>query len=175
MLAPCSWIEHDPENIWQGVQECIWQALRAAEKKHGKLDVKAIGITNQRETTVVWEKASGKPLHNAIVWMDTRTEQICTDMERRFGSKVGMITLIFHSTGICPCTLFVTEITASEPDCVDGQDHFRPVTGLPISTYFSSYKLKWLIDNVPKVSKAISSEQAYVGKSSEYTNMACCA
>lgn len=51
------------------------------------------------------------------------------------------------------------------------QDHFRPVTGLPISTYFSSYKLKWLIDNVPKVSKAISSEQAYLGKSYTSTNM----
>lgn len=104
MLAPCSWIEHDPEEIWQGVQECTQQAVRAAEKEHGKLNVKAIGITNQRETTVVWDKANGKPLHNAIVWMDSRTEQICTDMERRFGSKVGLITSMFHSTGLCPCT-----------------------------------------------------------------------
>lgn len=55
-------------------------------------------------------------------------------------------------------------ISISDFGCVNVQDHFRPVTGLPISTYFSSYKLKWLIDNVPKVSKAISSEQAYLGK-----------
>lgn len=93
MLAACSWIEHDPEEIWQGVQECIQQAVRAAEEKHGKLNVKGIGITNQRETTVVWDKTSGKPLHNAIVWMDSRTEQICTDMERKFGSKVRMVTI----------------------------------------------------------------------------------
>ncbi|KAL3149273.1 hypothetical protein ABBQ32_002090 [Trebouxia sp. C0010 RCD-2024] len=123
------WIEHDPAEIWQGVQECTEQAVKTAEKEHGKLNIKAVGITNQRETTVVWDKASGKPLHNAIVWMDNRTEQICADMEQRFGSK----------------------------------DHFRPVTGLPISTYFTSYKLKWLMDNVPKVSKAISSNQAYLG------------
>lgn len=91
MPAACSWIEHDPEEIWQGVRDCIQQAVRAAEEKHGKLNVKAVGITNQRETTVVWDKASGKPLHNAIVWMDSRTEQICTDMEKKFGSKVSLI------------------------------------------------------------------------------------
>lgn len=101
MLAPCSWIEHDPEEIWQGVQECIQQAIRAAEK-HGKLNVKAIGITNQRETTVVWEKATGKPLYNAIVWMDNRTEQICADMEKKYGSKVRMITLVIFSTRSLP-------------------------------------------------------------------------
>ena len=172
MLAPCSWIEHDPEEIWQGVQECIQQAVRAAEKEHGKLNVKAIGITNQRETTVVWEKASGKPLHNAIVWMDSRTEQICTDMERRFGSKVGMVTLVFHSRGL---PLHNRNNSILNLAVLMGQDYFRPVTGLPISTYFSSYKLKWLIDNVPKVSKAVSSEQAFVGESSELTTMACCA
>ena len=103
MLAPCSWIEHDPEEIWQGVQECIQQALRAAVNKHGKLNVKAIGITNQRETTVVWEKATGKPLHNAIVWMDNRTEQICADMEKKYGSKVRMVTVVIFSRHLCHC------------------------------------------------------------------------
>ena len=84
----CRWIEHDPEEIWQGVELCIQRALKAAEKKAGPIKVKALGITNQRETTLVWDKTTGKPLHNAIVWMDSRTESICKQIEEEHGSKV---------------------------------------------------------------------------------------
>jgi glycerol kinase len=76
-------------------------------------DIAAFGVTNQRETTVVWEKASGKPVYNAIVWQDTRTDQICNEL-----AKDG------------------------------GQDRFRAKTGLPIATYFSGPKIKWILDNV---------------------------
>lgn len=95
--------------IWRGVQECIQQAVRAAEKTNGRLNIKAIGITNQRETTVVWDKASGTPLHNAIVWMDSRTEQICTDMEKRFGSKVSLKALLHNQHNqLLPVLLFTS-------------------------------------------------------------------
>lgn len=127
--ARAGWIEHDPEEIWQGVELCIQRALKAAEKKAGPIKVKALGITNQRETTLVWDKTTGKPLHNAIVWMDSRTQSICKQIEEEHGSK----------------------------------DYFRPVTGLPISTYFSSYKIKWLLENAPKVRQAVQSRQAYIG------------
>jgi len=77
-------------------------------------DLAAIGITNQRETTVVWEKASGKPIHNAIVWQDTRTDEICAKLAED-----------------------------------GGQNRLRARTGLPLATYFSGPKIKWLLDNVP--------------------------
>jgi glycerol kinase len=105
------WVEHDPIEIWQATQVVIKGALQ----KH-KIDIKdiaACGITNQRETTVVWEKATGKPIHNAIVWQDTRTDQICNEL-----AKDG------------------------------GQDRFREKVGLPLATYFSGPKVKWMLDNV---------------------------
>jgi len=70
-------------------------------------------VTNQRETTIVWERSSGKPIHNALVWQDTRTDQICNEL-----SADG------------------------------GQDRFRAATGLPIATYFSGPKIRWILDNV---------------------------
>ncbi len=108
------WVEHDAMEIWQRSQAVIEGAL----KKTGiaASDLAAVGVTNQRETTVVWEKATGKPVHNAIVWQDTRTDQICNAL-----SADG------------------------------GQDRFRPKTGLPIATYFSGPKIKWILDNVEGV------------------------
>jgi glycerol kinase len=76
-------------------------------------DISAVGVTNQRETTVVWERSSGQPVYNAIVWQDTRTDEICNQL-------------------------------ASD----GGQDRFRAKTGLPIATYFSGPKIKWILDNV---------------------------
>ncbi len=105
------WVEHDPLEIWQATQDVIKGAL----DKY-KIDVKeiaAVGITNQRETTVVWEKATGKPIHNAIVWQDTRTDKICNEL-------------------------------AAD----GGQDRFREKVGLPLATYFSGPKVKWMLDNV---------------------------
>ena len=78
------WLEHDPAEILSTVQDCIAGAISAAEKDAGSISVLAIGITNQRETTVVWDPKSGKPLHNAIAWPDTRTAAIC----RRFAKDL---------------------------------------------------------------------------------------
>ena len=105
------WVEHNPEEIWQRTQEVISESL--AKGGLGTHDLAAIGITNQRETTVVWEKATGKPVMNAIVWQDTR---------------VGPEVAQFSAQG--------------------GQDRFRAKTGLPLSTYFSGLKLRWILKNV---------------------------
>ena len=114
------WVEHDPMEIWQRTQEVI----RAGLDKVNASDIAGVGVTNQRETTVVWERSSGRPVFNAIVWQDTRTDQICNEL-----SADG------------------------------GQDRFRAKTGLPIATYFSGPKIKWILDNVDGVrSKAESGE-----------------
>src|SRR5919109_510834 len=114
------WVEHDPLEIWQRTQEVV----RAGLDKVKAGDIAAVGVTNQRETTVVWERSSGRPVYNAIVWQDTRTDQICNEL-------------------------------ASD----GGQDRFRAKTGLPIATYFSGPKIKWILDNVDGVrAKAESGE-----------------
>jgi glycerol kinase len=106
------WVEHDPMEIWTRCEEVIHGALKKANIKAE--DLAAVGITNQRETTVVWDKRTGKPVYNAIVWQDTRTDQICNAL-------------------------------AAD----GGQDRLRPKTGLPLATYFSGPKVKWVLDNVP--------------------------
>ena len=108
------WVEHDPVEITMRSDQVIAGTLQKAGLKAS--DLAAVGVTNQRETTVVWEKSSGKPVYNAIVWQDTRTDQICNEL-----SKDG------------------------------GQDRFRSKTGLPIATYFSGPKIKWILDNVDGV------------------------
>jgi glycerol kinase len=108
------WVEHDPMEIWARTKEVITGALKKANVNPS--DIAAVGVTNQRETTVIWEKATGKPVYNAIVWQDTRTDKICNDL-----AKDG------------------------------GQDRFRPKVGLPLATYFSGPKIKWVLDNVPGV------------------------
>jgi len=108
------WVEHDPMEIITRTNEVIKGAL--AKTKVDPKDIAAVGVTNQRETTVVWEKATGKPVYNAIVWQDTRTADICNEL-----AKDG------------------------------GQDRFRTKVGLPLATYFSGPKVKWILDNVPGV------------------------
>jgi glycerol kinase len=105
------WVEHDAEEIWQCTQEVMAQAMVEARLKAD--DLAAIGITNQRETTVLWDKNTGKPLHNAIIWQDTRV----TDEVSKFAREVG-------------------------------DSFFRSRTGLPLSTYFSALKLRWLLENI---------------------------
>ena len=105
------WVEHDPMEIWTRCTEVIRGAL--AKAGITAKDLAAVGITNQRETAVVWDRKTGKPVHNAIVWQDTRTDQICNEL-----AKDG------------------------------GQDRLRPKTGLPLATYFSGPKVKWILDNV---------------------------
>jgi ribulose kinase len=77
------WVEHDATEIWTNVQEVVEGALRKAGITRG--DLQAIGITNQRETTVLWDRATGKPVHNAIVWQDTRTDALCKELGRNVG------------------------------------------------------------------------------------------
>jgi len=111
MPAP-GWVEHDAGEIWANTQEVI--ALALAKGGLAATDLAAVGITNQRETTVLWDKASGQPVHNALVWMDTRTADL-----------VGALA------------------------ADGGQDRLRGKTGLPLATYFSGLKLRWLLDSVP--------------------------
>ena len=102
------WVEHDANEIWQRTQEVISAGLG----KVNASDIAAVGVTNQRETTVVWDRTTGEPVYNAIVWQDTRTDTICNEL--------------------------IAE---------GGQDRFRAKTGLPIATYFSGPKIKWILEN----------------------------
>lgn len=108
------WVEHDPEEIWANTQEVIHEALNKASLS--PQDLAAVGITNQRETTVVWNRRTGKPYYNALVWQDTRVGSTVAEL-----AKDG------------------------------GPDRFRAKTGLPLATYFSGLKIKWILDNVPNV------------------------
>lgn len=88
------WVEHDPEDIWSSVLASIREALRKAGR-HAS-DVAAVGITNQRETVVVWERSTGKPIHRAIVWQDRRTAALCRKLkgqgyEPTFRRKTGLL------------------------------------------------------------------------------------
>ncbi|BFZ57110.1 Glycerol kinase [Savitreella phatthalungensis] len=83
-----SWVEHDPQEILDTVMSCIQEAVKDFEGKgHSASDIKAVGLTNQRETTVVWDKKTGKPLHNAIVWSDARTVKIVERLKKKAGSE----------------------------------------------------------------------------------------
>ena len=105
------WVEHDAVEIWESVREVIGQALSKASINRHQLS--AVGITNQRETAVVWDKNTGEPVYNAIVWQDTRTQKICDELA---GDQ--------------------------------GPDRFKDICGLPLATYFSGPKVKWILDNV---------------------------
>ena len=87
------WVEHDPEEIWKSVIFSVKTALKKARLE--AKDITAIGITNQRETVVVWDKATGKPIHNAIVWQDRRTAPICQKLK-----KQGLESLFTKKTGL---------------------------------------------------------------------------
>jgi glycerol kinase len=120
------WVEHDPLEIWRCTQEVSRDAISKAGAQPG--EIAAIGITNQRETTVVWDRRTGKPFYNAIVWQDTRTKTICDAL------------------------------------AVDsGQDRFRSQVGLPLATYFSGPKVKWILENVDGVRHAAERGDALFG------------
>jgi glycerol kinase len=105
------WVEHDAEEIWDNVQAVVRGAM--AKLSIVPADLAAVGITNQRETTLVWDADTGKPVCNAIVWQDTRTDRLVRDL----GGEIGA-------------------------------DRFRERCGLPLATYFSGPKLRWILDNV---------------------------
>jgi glycerol kinase len=120
------WVEHDPEEIWRRTQEVITDAMlqRGLRPK----DLAAIGITNQRETTILWNRKTGKPVYNALVWQDTRVEDAVAEFSRD-----------------------------------GGQDRFRRKTGLPLATYFSGLKIRWVLNNVPGVRELAESGDVLFG------------
>ncbi|WP_416439870.1 glycerol kinase GlpK [Phnomibacter sp. MR] len=120
------WVEHDPEEIASKVKLVTAEAL--ITKGLLATDIAAIGITNQRETTVVWNKHTGKPYYNAIVWQDTRTEHLVKQLNEQLGHNA-----------------------------------WQQKTGLPFATYFSSLKLKWLLDNVHGLQQAAENGDALFG------------
>jgi glycerol kinase len=105
------WVEHNPKEIWDRSRQVMDAALGRAGGDVSK--IAALGITNQRETAVVWDRNTGEPVYNAIVWQDTRTDKICAELEKE-----------------------------------GGQDRFRKKNGLPIATYFSGPKVRWILENV---------------------------
>lgn len=128
------WVEQDPKEILQAVMECIKKTMdKLKDVGLCKSDIKAIGITNQRETTLVWDKNTGEPLHNAIVWLDMRTT---TTME---------------------------DVLDKIPNKSRNKNYLKPICGLPMSPYFSALKIRWLIDNIPKVKQAVQAETCAFG------------
>src|SRR6185503_11342287 len=105
------WVEHDPQELWSSQASCMSEVVAKGQITPDQIT--GIGITNQRETTIVWERKTGKPIANAIVWQDTRVAD---------------------------------DVAAFARD--GGQDRFRMQTGLPLSTYFSGLKLRWILRNV---------------------------
>jgi glycerol kinase len=105
------WVEHDAGEIWERTQEVVEEAVKEAGASAG--DIAGVGITNQRETAVVWDRNTGEPVHNAIVWQDTRTDRIVDELSRD-----------------------------------GGQARFQSQVGLPLATYFSGPKVRWLLENV---------------------------
>jgi glycerol kinase len=110
------WVEHNPEEIWKNTLEVV--AIARIEKHIPISQIAAVGITNQRETTVLWNKSTGKPYYNALVWQDTRVGDTVSALEKSVGSK-----------------------------------WFQDKTGLPLATYFSGLKIKWILDHAPDARK----------------------
>ncbi|TKV55844.1 glycerol kinase, partial [Nakamurella flava] len=112
IFPKAGWVEHDPVEIWENTRLVAADALAKADLNES--DIAAVGITNQRETAMVWDKTTGQPVYNAIVWQDTRTDKIC----RQLGDLGG------------------------------GAERYKDKVGLPLATYFSGPKIKWILDNV---------------------------
>uniref|UniRef100_UPI003D7F9ED8 glycerol kinase 2 n=1 Tax=Equus caballus TaxID=9796 RepID=UPI003D7F9ED8 len=125
------WVEQDPKEILQSVYECIEKTCeKLGELNINISNIKAIGVSNQRETTVIWDKVTGEPLYNAVVWLDLRTQSTVENLSKK----------------------------------IPGNNNFvKSKTGLPLSTYFSAVKLRWILDNVRKVQKAVEEGRALFG------------
>ncbi len=118
------WVEHNPNEIWSTTIKVTKNVLLKSKKL--KINIKALGITNQRETTVCWDKRTGEPVYNAIVWQDRRTENYCKKIKKK-------------------------------------EKLIRKKTGLFLDPYFSSTKIKWIIDNVPKAKKLFKKNELLFG------------
>ncbi len=120
------WVEHDPTEIWENVLSVVREALDGADLALG--DLVALGIANQRETTVLWNRDTGEPVSNAITWQDTRTDHLC----RELAGDVG-------------------------------QQRFQDRCGLPLATYFSGPKIRWLLDRVPGLEERAEAGEVLFG------------
>jgi len=120
------WVEHKPNEIWNTTKKVLLNVINKSKKLNGK--ILTIGITNQRETTILWDKKTGKPIYNAIVWQDRRTAEFCKKFKTKRKEK------LIHKK-----------------------------TGLLIDPYFSSTKIKWILDNVPKAKKLAKNNQLAFG------------
>jgi glycerol kinase len=120
------WVEHNAEEIWQHTREVIAEGM--AKGGLQPQDLSAIGITNQRETTVVWNRKTGEPVANALVWQDTRVADYVSEMAR-----------------------------------AGGQDRFRGKTGLPLTTYFSGLKIRWILEHVKGARELAEAGEAIFG------------
>jgi glycerol kinase len=119
------WVEHDASEIWHNTEAVVRGALDRAGLS--RADLAAVGITNQRETTLLWDAETGEPVHNAIVWQDTRTDRL------------------------------VAELGHGDPD------RFRERCGLPLATYFSAPKIRWLLDTVPGLRERAEKGEIHFG------------
>jgi glycerol kinase len=106
------WVEHNALEVWENTRKVIGGALAKANLNSS--NIASVGITNQRETALVWDKTTGQPVYNAIVWQDTRTQAICDELAGLGG----------------------------------GNDRYKAKVGLPLATYFSGPKVRWVLDNV---------------------------
>lgn len=127
------WLEEDPEEIYQSIVTCMDAVMKEISEP-----IAALGITNQRESTVVWDIETGKALHNAVIWCDGRTQET------------------------------VDKVIAENKDrkkdsTVTDQNMLHSATGLPISTYFSALKLRWILDNCPAAAEAAANGTAAFG------------
>jgi glycerol kinase len=120
------WVEHDPGEIWRNVLTVVSQALDKADLSPSELS--ALGIANQRETTILWDRDTGTPVHNAINWEDTRTDRLCRQLAAEYG-----------------------------------QETFRERTGLPVTTYFSGPKVRWLLDHIAGLRERAESGEVLFG------------
>jgi glycerol kinase len=125
------WVEHRPLEIWERTQQVIAEVCNTTG--FNTSDIACIGMTNQRETTVVWDRITGEPVTNALVWQDTR---------------VGDYVARFAAEG--------------------GQDRFRAKTGLPLATYFSGLKIRWILDNIGGVRARAERGELYFGNIDSY-------
>ncbi|MGH3437963.1 MAG: glycerol kinase GlpK [Sciscionella sp.] len=133
ILPKAGWVEHDAREIWANTREVSAGALAKADLH--TTDIAAVGITNQRETTLVWDRETGEPVYNAIVWQDTRTDRIVAEL----GALGG------------------------------GQERYRDKTGLPLATYFSGPKIRWILDNVDGVRERAERGELLFGNMDTWT------
>ncbi len=125
------WVEHDPEEIWRRLHQVMTEAME--QRGIRPKDVAAIGITNQRETTIVWNRKTGVTVYNAVVWQDTRVQDAVVEFARD-----------------------------------GGLDRFRKLTGLPLATYFSGLKIRWILNNVPGANELAQTGELLFGNIDSY-------